>query len=134
MENTEGLGREAEVWLDGHSLRVCDSISRPQKPCPAGILRDAKFTYASMSGFSWEKALGSNPSNKKLLDPVRRWSYVGFGQIVSIMPVVIDFGLLQMEDANWSNDETLIGRFVKVPIDRLEISQAREPDWPEEMR
>jgi len=26
-----------------------------------------------------------------------------------------------MEDANWTNDETLIGRYVRVPIDRLTL-------------
>jgi hypothetical protein len=46
------------------------------------------------------------------------------------MPVVIDFGLLQMADANWTTDERLVGRFVRVAIDRLEISPALEQDWP----
>ena len=40
------------------------------------------------------------------------------------MPVVIHFGLLRMEDPNWSTDEHLVGKFVRVPIDRLEIIPA----------
>ena len=50
------------------------------------------------------------------------------------MPVVIDFGLLKMEDANWTGDERLIGRYVRVAIDRLEVSPAFAPDWPDEAK
>jgi hypothetical protein len=50
------------------------------------------------------------------------------------MPVVVDFGLLRMEDANWTNDRNLVGKFVKVFMDRLEIGRAGEPDWPEGIR
>jgi hypothetical protein len=49
----------------------------------------------------------------------------------SIVPVVIDFGLLQMEDANWTMDESLVGQFVRIVMDRLEISWSAEPDWPD---
>ncbi len=51
---------------------------------------------------------------------------------VSIMPVVVDFGLLQMEDANWTTDETLVGKCVCIQIDRLEIVPAIAPDFPKE--
>jgi hypothetical protein len=65
---------------------------------------------------------------------VRKWAYVGLGRVVAIMPVLIDFGVLTMEDANWTNDESLVGRYVRVPIDRLEIVWASETDWPEDAR
>ena len=55
------------------------------------------------------------------------------GQVTAIMPVTIDFGLLQMEDANWTNDESLVGRHVMIAIDRLELVSADQPDWPEEI-
>ena len=80
---------------------------------------------------SWEEASRANPSRRKALEPERGWRYVGFGQVIQIMPVVIDFGLLAIEDPNWTNDESLVGRYVKVHIDRLELAPAHEPDWPE---
>ena len=44
------------------------------------------------------------------------------------MPVVIDFGLMRMEDAGWVTDESLIGKFVQIHIDRLEIERC-PADW-----
>jgi len=133
MEHTEGLGRLAEVWVDGTLLNVCDGLSRPGRPAGPGPLDDARFQYVSQQGFSLAQAVIADRSRKKYLDPVRQWTYVGYGQVVSIMPVVVDFGLLRMEDANWTTDESLVGQYVAVPIDRLEIAPSNEPDWPDEI-
>jgi len=35
-----------------------------------------------------------------------------------------------MEDANWTTDERLVGQWVQVPIDRLDLSPAGESGWP----
>ena len=132
MEHTDGLGREAQVWVDGELLTVCDSISAPGVPCPPGVLPDVALSYASLAGFSWDQAVAGNPGRRMLLDHVRRWTYTGYGCVVSVVPLVlVDFGLLRMEDSNWTTDESLVGRFVRVPIDRLEITRAYRPDWPE---
>jgi len=131
METTEGLGREAEVWVDGHLLVVCDNVSAPGHRSPPGLLENVKFTYMTAEGFTWEQALRENPSKKQTLEHVRSWRYVGYGRVVQVMPVIVDFGLLTMEDANWSTDEQLVGKFVRIPIDRLEIAPAHEDDWPE---
>jgi len=134
MESTNGLARTAEVWVGGSLLTVCDGVSRPHRPCPPGLLDDVKFSYMTAEAFSWQEAVRGNPSGRMRLDPQRRWSYVGYGRVVRVAPVVIDFGLLEMEDANWTTDEGLVGRFVRIEIDRLEIVPAEEPDWPEDMR
>jgi len=129
LEHTEGLGRIAEVWLDGHLLRVCDGISSADERAAPGIVPDPHLAYVAIEGFSWSSAVGGNPGRKKGLEHVRDWSYTGYGQVVSIMPVVIDFGIVRMEDANWTTDESLVGRFVRIPIDRLEIIPSPETDW-----
>ena len=135
MEHTDGLGREAQVWVGADLLTVCDSISTADAPTAPGMLDDVTFSYASMEGFSWSDAVGGNRGRRTLLDPVSRWAYVGYGRIVTVSPTVtVDFGVLQMEDANWTNDESLVGQFVRIPIDRLEITPAHKPDWPENMR
>ena len=131
MEHTEGLGREAEVWLGGDLLTVCDGISSHERLCPPGVMEDIKFSYVTEEAFTWEQAIGGNPSEKKLLEPQRQWSYVGYGRIAQVMPVLIDFGLVRMEDSHWTADEGLVGRFVRIAIDRLEIGPAHCPDWPE---
>lgn len=133
MEHTEGLGRLAEVWVDGTLLSVCDGVSRADRPTGPGVMEGVRLQYVSQQGVSLARAAGENRGKKKYLDPVRQWTYVGYGQVVSIMPVVVDFGLLRMEDANWTTDESLLGQYVAVPIDRLEIAPSNEPDWPEEI-
>ena len=131
MEHTEGLGELAEVWVDGQLLMVCDGVSPSGRPCPPGVLDEAAFSYMTVERVVWDQAVLANPGRKKLLDPVRRWSYTGYGQVLAVAPVVIDFGLLQMTDPNWTTDESLTRQFVKISIDRLEIGFANEPDYPE---
>lgn len=134
MEHTEGVAKRAEVWLAGRLLTVCDGVSSAGRRCEPGELKNVGFHYVNEGGVNWDEAAAGNPSWRQSLEHVRDWSYEGFGRVVSIMPVVIDFGLLRMEDANWTTDESLIGRYVRIPIGRLEICPATEPDWPEEMR
>jgi len=131
MEHTDGFGGGAEVWVDGHLLKVCDYLSTREARVAPGELEGVRFAYTSIDHVPWGQAIAGNPSRKKQLDPVRKWSYTGYGKVISIMPVTIDFGLMTMEDANWSHDDKLIGKFVKVQIDRLEVSFASRDDWPE---
>ena len=131
MEHTEGRGKVADVWVDGHLLAVCDGVSDGRRRCEPGLLEEVRFSYMADEPVAWERATRANPGKKRVLSPVRRWSYMGYGRVVSVAPVVIDFGLLRMEDANWTTDESLIGRFVRVPVDRLEIAPAAVEDWPE---
>ncbi len=126
MEHTEGLGGLAEVWVDGALLRVCDGVSPPGQPAPPGPLEGATFRYTTDETVSWAEAMASNASRKIMLEPVKCWAYVGFGRVEQVMPVVVHFGLLRMEDPNWSTDERLVGRYVCVPIDRLELVPAGE--------
>jgi len=133
MESTDGLGREAQVWVDGHLLTVCDNVSRPGRRCPPGVLEGVRFTYMTAAGFTWAQALRGNRSRRRQLDADRGWSYTGYGRVLDVMPVRVDFGLLAMEDANWTTDEGLVGQFVRIAIDRLEIGWSDEPDWPADM-
>ena len=134
MEHTEGLGRPAEIWLDGALLTVCDGISKPHLRCAPGVLEDVELRYFNDESYTWADALRGNPSRRVTIEPVKGWGYTGFGQVEQVMPVIINFGSLRMEDPLWSTDETLVGQFVRVPINRLEIRPKRKPDWPDEMK
>ena len=133
MEHTEGFARKAEVLVDNESLIVCDNVSTPEVRCCPGVVENVRFSYPSLEGFQWSQAIGENPSNKVRLEHVRGWSYVGFGRVLSIMPVTINFGLLELDDPNWSDDERLVGKYVKVSIDRLDLSIDDGKQWPEEL-
>ncbi|MCY2931736.1 MAG: hypothetical protein NTV86_20040 [Planctomycetota bacterium] len=130
MEWTDGPGRAAEIWVDGTLLHVCDNVSTPDRRCPAGVLENVLLTYVTDGEASWADSIRDNVTGRKRLEPIRGWSYLGSGRIVSVMPVVIDFGLLTMPDPRWSTDNSLIGRDVQVVIDRLELRPAYAADWP----
>jgi hypothetical protein len=134
MEHTEGFARKAEVLVDEESLIVCDGVSTPEVRCTPGVLESVRFSYPSLEGFEWPQAVKDNPSNRVRLEHVRGWSYAGFGRVISIMPVTIDFGFLQLEDPNWSDDKSLEGKYVKVMIDRLDMGIDDGKQWPEELR
>jgi len=123
MEHTEGLGRLAQVWVDGELLRVCDNLSSDRRRCPPGLLDACRFVYTCEAGTDWSAARRMNPGRKQQLEPLQRWSYVGYGRVVAIMPVLVDFGSLVMEDGTWTTDESLIGQYVAVQIDRLDITR-----------
>jgi len=131
LETTDGFAHPAEVWVDGSLLIVMDEYSRPGETLTPGILEDVEFAYLSDEGLSWDEAVGANRAKRKRIEHVRGWQYVGYGRVVQIMPVMIDFGLVVMEDANWTNDEGLVGQFVCVPIDRLTIRRRGQDDWLE---
>ena len=124
MEHTEGVGCKAKVWVDGALLDVRDGLSTREQRTPPGLLEDVAFRYTTDETVSWEQAVADNPSRKVTLEPVKGWAYVGFGRVEQVMPVVIHFGVLRMEDPNWSTEETLVGKYVRVPIDCLEIIPA----------
>ncbi len=134
LESTDGPGRQAEVWVGGSLLVVMDEYTRAGEVMGPGSLPDATFAYMSEESFTWDEAMAGNRAERLLLEPVRGWRYAGCGRVVQIMPVVIDFGLIQMEDANWTNDEGLVGKFVCVPIDRLSLTRYEDDRWPEELR
>ena len=128
MEHTAGRGREAEVWLGASLLTVCDGISTAEARTPPGPVECVRFRYQTESPLPVAKMLAGNPKQEKGLTPIRSWAYTGYGQIVSLMPTVIDFGLLRMEDPNWLTDPELIGKHVSVPIDRLEVEVVGGPE------
>ena len=63
-----------------------------------------------------------NPDRKKELVQTGDWSYDGLGEIVSVSPVVVDFGDFSFEIGDFSNDEQCVGEFIHIIIDRLDLS------------
>lgn len=130
LENTRGLGKLAEVWVNEELLSVCDNISEPDRRCAPGVIEGAQFRYTSDEPVNWADALAGNRGRKRQLMHVKGWSYIGYGQVVSIIPTIIDFGVLTMTDPNWTTDESIVGKYIRVHIDRLELIPASKSDWP----
>ena len=49
------------------------------------------------------------------------WSYAGYGKVVSVHPVILDFGEFQIDSGDWSNDQALLGEIIFLKIDKLDI-------------
>ena len=74
----------------------------------------------------WEIIFSHNPNKeKKLQEGQVKWEYEGYGAIKSINPVIIDFGDIELETGNWTNDEKVIGAYVYWKIERLDIIKRR---------
>ena len=69
---------------------------------------------------SWETMFSGNPERRKALEHIDGWSYRAFGEVVSIGPVVVDCGMIQIPEVFHSNDARIVGEFVSFTITRLE--------------
>ena len=70
----------------------------------------------------WETIFSENKAQKKMLESQNEFcSYLAYGKIISINPVVADFGDIKMEIGDWTHDENVIGEFIYFKIDRLDI-------------
>ncbi len=70
---------------------------------------------------SWEERFSKNNSRLKSLVHTGDWSYDAFGQIISINPVVADFGDIKLELGNFTHDSRVIGEYIYERIERLDI-------------
>lgn len=121
---TNGYALDAKVEVESQVLIVMDDISNPGGKHPLGLVRDVEIGYLTVNPNDWEATFSGNPDHLKTLLHCERWNYLGYGQIVKINPVMIDFGIftLQYDDLRTS-DERCVGEYVVVKIDRLSISK-----------
>ena len=72
----------------------------------------------------WDSIFNENKRNERKLVKIdnSEWSYDGYGIIKSINPIIADFGDIQLNIGNWTNDSNVIGEFIYWKIDRLDIS------------
>lgn len=50
------------------------------------------------------------------------WTYLGYGQVIQVSPMIVDFGMVQLEVGPHTRDQRCVGEFVKIKIDRLSLS------------
>ena len=112
----------AEVRVDGQVLGVMDEFS-PISPeeWARGLFEFGALLRDDDDPGGWERTFGGNPERVKRLVRTGDWSYEGYGQVVSIRPVVVDFGVLRLEVGDWTNDSRCVGEYVFVPIARLDL-------------
>ena len=119
--HTQGMGLEAEVVLNGQKLVVMDSFSPPLAPMSPGNLKNPMFSANEFSDQSWEDMFSGNPDRDKRLEHIDGWKYIGYGEIVSVNPTILDLGGIQLEAGPNTHDKRCIGEYIKVIIDRLDL-------------
>jgi len=117
---TEGRGLEARIGVGGLVLVVMDDFSAT--PAEAIDLDSPEFSYLTVEEGTWEERFSGNPSKQKKLVSTGGWSYDGYGQIVSIRPVITDFGLFKLDIGDFANDERCVGAWIRERIERLDLT------------
>lgn len=100
--STDGEYLEARIDIDGTVLHVMDEFS----PAECGDVLDIELIPMLDEHESNNDILDGNPDRKRGLERIESWSYRAFGIICSLSPVIVDCGLVQLED---DIEETGIG-------------------------
>lgn len=121
---TEGYGRAAEIEVDGSRLTVVDGISRAEAPASPGPIENPKFDVVFVVPGSWRRAIEANPDGERKLEPQWGWRYLGFGRVVALDPVRLDFGALVLELSLPPAEDRKVGDSVCLAIDRIRLARA----------
>lgn len=117
---TEGYGLLAEVECDGEHLGVMDDFSA-MPPHNIDFTRP-EFSHLTLHDYDWETMFAGNPHKQKKMVRTGNWSYDAYGQLVSIGPVVADFGLMSLELGIVTHDPRCVGEWILAKIERLDLS------------
>lgn len=112
---------EATIEVNGQRLTVmdeffcfsADSLPKTGEPC------EVEFSTYLDEDEIWEEVFAGNPDKLVLIEQIEGWRYRAFGKIISVNPVVVDCGFLQVEDVVCSTDPQLVGEYVAFSITRL---------------
>ncbi len=122
--STKGPWLEAKILTPFGVYSVMDEFSSDD--CSAPCIGDEFDIELSASLLdedeSWETIFLGNLNLRKTLEHIKGWSYRAFGEVVSIDPVVVDCGMIQIPEVFDSHDPRVIGEFVAFTITRLDAT------------
>ena len=118
LVRTEGPGRQATLNIKGRDYCVRDGFSWSAER--TGQEFDVNLSTELDDSWSWEDMFSANSDQKIGLEPLKGYSYLAFGRILSIDPVRIDCGLFVEERAIYTHDTRIIGDFVGFKITVLD--------------
>ncbi len=114
LVRTEGPGREAILNIEGCHYCVRDGFSWTAGRADGDF--EVSLSTVLDDSWSWEDMFAANPDHRIGLEPVEGCSYLAFGRILSIQPVLIDCGLIVEERALYTHDPRVIGDYVGFKI------------------
>ena len=86
----------------------------------SGEVAEVDFDHLE-GNMSWEERFSRNSKKEKSLTHTGNWSYDGLGIIVSINPVIADFGDIKLDLGYFTHDPRVIGEYIYERIERLDI-------------
>lgn len=124
--SSEGPYLEAVVEVHGQRLHVMDALDEGPGVAPQpGEVFDLVFgELLDDDDETWEQMFAANPEGRQCLVPWGGWRYRAYGRVVGVQPVVVDCGVLQVEDVVHSQDPALIGASLAFAIARLDARVA----------
>jgi hypothetical protein len=117
---TDGHTLPAEVEVKGVILGVMDDFS--MIPVENLDRSSGEFSYLRDENLSWDAMFQGNPDKETKLIRTGDWSYEAYGKIISINPVVADFGLFKLEVGYITNDTRCVGEWIFEKIERLDLT------------
>jgi hypothetical protein len=88
-------------------------------------VEEEKIVELSQFGeeLDWNSIFTQNiAKEKRLKKTANKCEYIGYGQIESINPIIVNFGDINLDIGNWTSDERIIGEFIFWKIPRLDIA------------
>lgn len=118
--STEGPWLEASLRTPNGIIHVMDEFSIDERSAPC-LAEEFEIDLSALldEEESWESIFAGNPDCHKMLERISGWSYRAFGEVLSVDPVIVDCGVMQIPDAFHSNDPRVIGSFVAFTVTRL---------------
>jgi hypothetical protein len=114
---------EGTVFFETESGKILEAYSYDSDFIP-GEICEVDIFHLSDPNVGWEVIFKENPEKVNALVKANNdWDYYGYGRIVSINPIIIDFGSISLDAGNWSQDDQIIGEYIYWKIDRLDISK-----------
>lgn len=120
---TEGYGGDAVIEIDGQRLTVRDALSTVDRPARPGPVAGARFEAVTADPRASKRTLGKNLERITTLEHRWGWRYLGHGRIVSLDPLRIDLGVLDIELDASPDLEHAPGDFVTIEIDRISVTR-----------
>jgi hypothetical protein len=119
---TEGPWLEANIQTEFGVFTVMDCISCDEQAVPSSSEEfEAELAATVLAEQDWDTIFNGNPDRQKRLQQLSGWRYLGYGIVESVRPTVIDCGALKLDGPIQTNDDRVIGSYVCVIIDRLEL-------------
>ncbi len=121
---TEGYALEATIEVAGQLYRVMDDVSSPGDPVSPGTVVEVEF-FAHCLGFQeWEEVFSGNPEGRVGLEWIEGWKYRAYGIVERVDPVVVDCGMLRLEEEIQTHDTRCLDKPVTLEITCLGVTEA----------